>query len=219
MSRLNPLLFFNSNKTIKEAHETVTSYKLRLEAAKNMGHPVLMKPEEIEKVKQASRIAGGAVHPDTNQIIPFYQRLSGFVVFNGPIVFAVMFTPNQTPLFNAFMQLVNQTYNAGMNYGNRNASSEYTISDLARGYSAAVVTSVGIALISRTLMAKQLATLTGPRLLMTNAFLNWLAAALAGFANCSLMRQKELFEGINVTSKDGTVNYGKSIEAGKSALL
>jgi len=31
-----------------------------------------MKPEEIEEVKKASRIAGGAVHPDTNQIIPFY---------------------------------------------------------------------------------------------------------------------------------------------------
>ena len=66
-----------------------------------------MKPDEIEKVKSASRIAGGAVHPDTNQIIPFYQRLSGFVVFNAPIVFAVMFTPNQTPAFNALMQWVN----------------------------------------------------------------------------------------------------------------
>ena len=98
-----------------------------------------------------------------------------------------------------------------MNYGNRNASSEYTTSDLARGYSAAVVTSVSIALISRTLMAKQLASLKGPRLILTNAFLNWMAAAFAGFANCALMRQKELFEGISVYNKDGTVCYGKSV--------
>ena len=102
-----------------------------------------------------------------------------------------------------------------MNYGNRNASSEYTTTDLARGYSAAVVTSVGIALISRTLMAKQLSSLRGPRLILTNAFLNWMAAAFAGFANCALMRQKELFEGISVYNKDGTVCYGKSLEAGK----
>ena len=106
-----------------------------------------------------------------------------------------------------------------MNYGNRNASSEYTATDLARGYSAAVVTSVGIALVSRTLMAKQLASLTGSRLVMTNAFLNWIAAALAGFANCAMMRQKEYFEGINVTNKDGSVTYGKSKAAGQSALL
>ena len=106
-----------------------------------------------------------------------------------------------------------------MNYGNRNASSQYTTADLARGYSAAVFTSVGIALASRTLMAKYLATLSGPRLVIANAFLNWSAAALAGVANCGLMRQKELFEGISVYSKDGSVCYGKSIEAGKSALL
>jgi len=35
------------------------------------------------------------------------MRLSGFVVFNAPIVLAVMFTRNQTPAFNAFMQWVN----------------------------------------------------------------------------------------------------------------
>ena len=126
-----------------------------------------------------------------------------------------MFWPNQTPLFNAGMQWVNQTYNAGMNYGNRNASSEYTTGDLARGYSAAVASSVGIALISRTLMSKQLATLKGPRLVLTNFFLNWVAAAVAGFANCALMRQKEVFEGIKVFNKEGDVCYGNSKVAGK----
>ena len=219
MSRLNPMLFFNSDKEIKRNHDLVTSYKLRLEAAKQMGTSVMLEQTEIDEIKQANRVAGGAVHPDTNEIIPFYMRLSGFVVFNAPLVFAVMFTPNQTPLFNAAMQWINQTYNAGMNYGNRNASSEYTTTDLARGYSAAVVTSVGIALISRTLMAKQLSSLSGPRLILTNAALNWLAAACAGFANCALMRQKELFEGIKVFNQDKSICYGKSIEAGKTALL
>ena len=178
-----------------------------------------MKPEEIEELKKANRIAGGAVHPDTNQIIPFYQRLSGFVVFNAPIVLAVTFTPNQTPLFNTFMQWVNQTYNAGMNYGNRNASSKYTTSDMARGYGAAVVTSCGIALISRVMMANYLASLKGTRLILTNTLLNWAAAAFAGFANCALMRQKEYFDGIMVYNKDGSECYGKSIAAGRSALL
>jgi len=86
------------------------------------------------------------------------------------------------------MQLVNQTYNAGINYGNRNASSEYTKTDLGRGYCAAVATSVGIALISRTMMAKTLSKMSGPKLVLTNALLNYFAAAFAGAANCMLMR-------------------------------
>ena len=81
------------------------------------------------------------------------MRLSGFVVFNFPLVFAVMFIRNQTPVFNATMQWINQTYNAGMNYGNRNASSPYTTKDLARGYAGAVAVSVSIALYTRTIFA------------------------------------------------------------------
>lgn len=82
-------------------------YTIRLEAAKNMGSSVYLTPEEIVKIKQANAIAGSAIHPDTNKVIPFYMRLSGFVIFNFPIVFAVLFVRNQTPAFNATMQWVN----------------------------------------------------------------------------------------------------------------
>ena len=91
--------------------------------------------------------------------------------------------------------------------------------DLGKGYGAAVVASCGIALTSRTLMAKTLASQKGTKLLMLNFALNWVAAAVAGFSNLALMRQKEYFEGISVYNKDGSVCYGKSVEAGKSALL
>lgn len=105
-------------------------------------------------MRRADKITGGAVHPDTNEIIPFYMRLSGFVVFNTPLVLITLFTRNQTPAFNAMMQWINQTYNAGMNYGNRNASSPLTTTDLARGYVGAVAVSVSIALLSRIALAK-----------------------------------------------------------------
>ena len=65
-----------------------------------------MTTEEIEKIKKANNIVGGAVHPDTNEIIPFYMKLSGFVVFNMPLVFAVVFA-KQTPVFNAGAQWAN----------------------------------------------------------------------------------------------------------------
>ena len=178
-----------------------------------------MPREDVDRIRFANYVVGSAVHPDTQQVIPFYMRMSGFVVFNVPLVFAVLFVKNQTPAFNAAMQLANQTYNAGMNYGNRNASSTYTLKDLGRGYCGAVATSVGIVLAARTLLAKKIATLRGPRLILMNALLNYFAGASAGAANLALMRSKELKEGITVQNKEGTVDYGKSVKAGRKAIM
>ena len=91
LTNVNPLMFFITKAQITEAKEDLFKYRIRLEAAKNMKSMVYMTPEEIEKIKRASNIVGGAVHPDTNEIIPFYMKLSGFVVFNMPLVFAVVF--------------------------------------------------------------------------------------------------------------------------------
>jgi hypothetical protein len=48
-----------------------------------------------------------------------------------------------------------------MNYGNRNASTPNTTSDLANGYIAACVVSIGIAMGSRVMFANYLKKLTG----------------------------------------------------------
>lgn len=165
-----------------------------------------------------SNIVGTAVHPDTNKVIPFYMRLSGFVPFNAPLVFAVLFVRNQSPVFNATMQWLNQTYNAAINYGNRNASSNYTVSDLMKGYTGAVAVSVSIALFTRTIFAPQLATLKGPKLIIANAFLNYIAGASAGASNLALMRWKEVKDGIKVQNEKGDVTYGSSKKAGKKAI-
>jgi len=149
-------------------------------------------PEEISEIRLSSKIVSGSVHPDTDEIIPFFMRLNGFVVFNCPILLVTLFTRNQTPLFNAGCQWLNQTYNAGMNYGNRNASSTYTTGDLARGYGGAVAISMGIAMITRTYLGGMLSSMKGAKLILASAGLNWIAAATAGAGNLVLMRFKEL---------------------------
>ncbi len=58
----------------------------------------MLKDDEISDIRYANNVAGSAVHPDTGEIIPFYMRMSGFVIFNVPIAFAVLFTKNQTPM-------------------------------------------------------------------------------------------------------------------------
>ena len=48
-------------------------------------------------------------------------------MFNTPILFGVLMT-KQTTVNILMFQWLNQTYNAGLNYGNRNASSHYSSS-------------------------------------------------------------------------------------------
>ena len=102
-----------------------------------------------------------------------------------------------------------------MNYGNRNASTPYTTSELAQSYLAASACSMGIAMVSRTMVADKLKNLKGSRFLMLNAMLNFIAASMAGGLNCALMRWKETKAGVDITNKRGDVIYGKSREAGK----
>ena len=94
VNKVNPLLFFTPKKRIEEARDELFKFKLRAESAKRIDGKVFLTPEERDRVRKNNFIVGSAVHPDTNQIIPFYMRLSGFVVFNFPLVFAVMFVRN-----------------------------------------------------------------------------------------------------------------------------
>lgn len=163
----------------------------------------MLTPQEIDEIKLASRIVGGSVHPDTKEIIPRVMRLSGFVIFNVPIATMVIFMPHQTPLVSAMLQWLNQTYNAGMNYGNRNASTPYSSQDLLKGYLAAVLVSVGLAFTSRLAFAGFLSRQTGQRQIFANATIGYFSGAFAGVANLACMRQKEMKKGVNVTNKSG----------------
>jgi Sideroflexins len=80
------------------------------------------------------------------------MRMCAFVPINVPILFGMLLTP-PTPVNIIFWQWFNQSFNAGLNYGNRNASSPYTTSDLLQGYSAAVGSSVSMALLLRKMFA------------------------------------------------------------------
>ena len=61
-------------------------------------------------------------HPDTNEPIMWPARSSTFVTTNIPIITGMLLAP-PSPMNTIFWQWINQTYNAGLNYGNRNASS------------------------------------------------------------------------------------------------
>jgi hypothetical protein len=79
--------------------------------------------------------------------------------------------------------------------------------------------SASIVLGARLLLAKHFHSLKGSKLIMANTLLNMVAVGTANATNVVMMRQNEIKEGIPVTNKEGTIEYGKSVEAGKRAVL
>ena len=93
-----------------------------------------------------------AIHPDTKEFIPWPMRMSSFISINLPISY-LMIVVAPTPVNTILGQCVNQTYNAMVNYGNRNASSVYTAADIGKSYTCAVSSSIIVALAIRKLVA------------------------------------------------------------------
>lgn len=85
------------------------------------------------------------MHPDTGSTIPFFARVSAFVPMNLPIFVGMILSPPSLKA-TVFWQWINQTYNAGFNYGNRNASSPVTLSEVFQSYCLALGSSITAAL-------------------------------------------------------------------------
>jgi uncharacterized membrane protein len=104
-----------------------------------------------------------------------------------PIAFGMLFTA-PTPTNIIFFQWLNQTYNASLNYANRNASSNYTMKDIGISYGIATSSAICVGLGVRKLLEKQTAKSTGSRLVYLNALSSFIAVAIAGFLNAYFMR-------------------------------
>lgn len=127
------------------------------------------------------------------------MRLSSFLPCNLPIAFGMIITA-PTPFNTVFWQWANQTYNAALNYGNRNASSLYTQQDILKSYGGACVASIGLALGIRMMLSSRTKGMKGAKLIVYNSISAFFACSTAGFVNAYLMRQTELERGIDVVN-------------------
>ena len=146
-----------------------------------------MTKEQIKEIRTAETVVSTAIHPDTGKFIPWVMRLSSFLPVNLPISFGMIITA-PTPFNTIFWQWMNQTYNAALNYGNRNASSSYTTSDIMKSYSYACVASIGVALGIRKMLEKRTKGMTGATLIVFNSISTFFACSTAGFLNAYCMR-------------------------------
>ena len=166
-----------------------------------MNSKMLIPKDEAYALKRARRITQSAIHPDLKEPIPVPLRMSMFAFMNTPILFGLIMS-KPTMLNVAFWQWTNQSYNAGLNFANRSASSEFSKQDLIKSYILASTSSIGIGMILNKAFQPVTNRLSGTKKLFVSTFCGFSAVFFASAANLFFMRGKEIKEGITVFDEE-----------------
>lgn len=162
------------------------------------------------------------MHPDTGDTIPLVFRMSTFMPSNLPITAGMLLSgPGRAQVF---WQWANQSYNAGFNYANRNATVPINAAQMAASYTVAVGVACGMSYGLGRVVQRLQASVGGGAgakqplsLKLLSRGLPWLAVATAGMANALAMRYKEGIDGITVYDEAGNA-MGTSVAAGRACL-
>ena len=138
-----------------------------------------------------------AFHPDSGELQNVFGRMS-FQVPGGMLITGAMLQFYKTTPQVVFWQWFNQSFNALVNYTNRNASVEADFKQLGTAYFSATFSALGTAIGLKAALAKS----TSPLL---QRFVPFAAVAAANCVNIPLMRQQEILEGMNLTDEAGEV--------------
>ncbi len=153
-----------------------------------------------------------SIHPDTGDLIPWPARISAFVPTNVPIIVGMLVSKTLAGTF--FWQWANQTYNACLNIGNRNASSSQTTEQVLKAYCVGTCAAVTVACGLRALTplftrGREKSAIA----LLATYFIGYAAVSSSSSINVYMMRVSEMDNGVSV--KDDTT--GESLGLSKVA--
>ncbi|CAH0587115.1 unnamed protein product [Chrysodeixis includens] len=188
----NPLLSLASEAELYQAKDLYLKYKVGQE-------PAGTKHEQVVRAKQ---LYESAFHPDSGELQNVFGRMS-FQMPGGCLITGAMLQWYRTPVAVVFWQWVNQSFNALVNYTNRNANSPLTTTQMGVAYVSATSAAMTTALIFKFSVQKRAKNPILAR------FVPFVAVAAANWVNIPLMRQNEIRLGLDVTDENGKV-IGKS---------
>jgi len=181
----NPLNILASNAQLERSKEIVESFR------KTKKLPPGVDEEQLWKAKY---LMDSAYHPDTKEQMFFIGRMSAQVPCN-LFITAGMLTWYKTASGTILWQVINQSFNAVVNYTNRSGDKPISTNRLA--------TSFAIATSSATATALFLNSLTKRMPPIFGRFVPFVAVAAANCVNLPFMRSTEIEEGIQLLDKDG----------------
>ena len=136
-----------------------------------------------------------AFHPDSGELQNVFGRMS-FQVPGGMLITGAMLQFYKTTPAVVFWQWFNQSFNALVNYTNRNANAPTNYAQLGTAYFSATFSALAAGLGLKAALAKSSSQLV-------QRFVPFVAVASANCVNIPLMRQQELMEGMTLTDEAG----------------
>ena len=190
---------FTTDAELDDARATLKSYRA---GDKTVGAPAAY---------AANAALAAVLHPDTGEKIFPVFRMSCQVPVN-LVLFYAMMNAGTLPAI-AFWQTVNQSFNVGVNYANRNASTSLTNAEIATTFGAAVVGSVGVSLGIRQIVLR-----AGALNPVTTALIGFGGVASAHLINVTAMRGVEITDGVDVLDPADMSVVGQSGQAGRRGV-
>ncbi|XP_071946954.1 sideroflexin-2-like [Antedon mediterranea] len=187
-----------SENELDAAKQLIEQYKLGLEPPGT----------REEQLWYAQKLYMSAFHPNSGEKQNVIGRMS-FQVPGGMLITGAMLQFYKTMPQVVFWQWINQSFNALVNYTNRNADSETTNKEIGLAY----VTATTSALIT----ALTLNSFTKKAPPIVGRYVPFAAVAAANCVNIPMMRQKELINGIEVYDENGK-ELGKSKKAAQKGI-
>ncbi|KAL8562992.1 hypothetical protein ACOMHN_004684 [Nucella lapillus] len=176
----DPRLSLTSKGKLLKSKQLLQSYRERSE-------PVGTREQDVRRAQQMYL---SAFHPDTGELQNVIGRMS-FYVPGGMVLIGAMITFYRTNTAVIFWQWANQSFNALVNYTNRNAASDVSTKRLLTAY----VSATSCALIVALGLKRFLATRGNP---LVQRWVPFVAVAASNAVNIPLMRQSELIDGVTV---------------------
>ncbi|KAK9737183.1 Sideroflexin [Popillia japonica] len=151
----------------------------------------------LEQIIYAKKLYESAFHPDSGELQNVFGRMS-FQVPGGMAITGAMLQFYRTAPAVVFWQWVNQSFNALVNFTNRNAKSPISTTQLGVAYFTATASAMVTAVGCKSYWQKN----AGP---FIQRYVPFAAVAAANCANIPLMRQTELIQGIDVSDLNGNL--------------